>query len=201
MPAPWQAGEAMRAEFRGLYAQWRSTLPQASVVGVCGWLGTEGIDEIAAGLACAGAESGLAVTLVNLNSATSVRGLFELPEPGGRAGDLVSWPTELAALTVCEPTEDAGLTAVQSLVDRCKGNGGAAVIALPALSTSSITSDLALSIDGTVLVVEDGRTRREEVHKAIALLGRLPSKFLGAVLNREKQYLPRLIRRAGNSGA
>ncbi len=108
-------------------------------------------------------------------------------------------PTGFAALTVSEPAEDAGWAVFPPVLASCTRTGGAAVVALPALSTSPVAPELVPSLDGTILVVESEGTRREDLHKAVALLRRLPPVFLGVVLNREKKYLPRLIRRAPSS--
>lgn len=45
--------------------------------------------------------------------------------------------------------------------------------------------------DGTVLVVEAGKTRQWEIENAKALLERLGGQPIGAVLNRERQLVPR----------
>jgi len=48
-------------------------------------------------------------------------------------------------------------------------------------------------VDGVVLVVRSGRTKRELVQRALELLGDAGARVLGTVLNRRRFYVPRFI--------
>jgi len=48
-------------------------------------------------------------------------------------------------------------------------------------------------VDGIILVIHSGKTKREVIKRAIMLLEKLGGKVIGTVLNRKKYYIPEFI--------
>ncbi len=69
------------------------------------------------------------------------------------------------------------------------------LIDCPSLKTSTAAALLAPSVDGVVLVVEAGRTRREEIQSAQRTLELTKAPFLGFVLNKRKYPVPEWLYR------
>jgi capsular exopolysaccharide synthesis family protein len=49
--------------------------------------------------------------------------------------------------------------------------------------------------NGTVIIVQAGRTKREVIKRAMMMVEKLNGKFIGTVLNRKKYYIPEFIYR------
>ncbi len=68
------------------------------------------------------------------------------------------------------------------------------------VDTSSIleapeTSIIGSHMDGVVLVIHTGRTKREVLKRAMVIVEKLDGKFIGSVLNKKKYYIPEFIYR------
>ncbi len=57
------------------------------------------------------------------------------------------------------------------------------------------TSIIGSLMDGVVLVIHSGKTRREVVKRAMTMVEKLDGRFIGSVLNRKKYYIPEFIYR------
>jgi len=63
----------------------------------------------------------------------------------------------------------------------------------PALSLYEDAAVTAAACDGAILVVEGGRTVREQAHAAKALLARAHCQVLGVFMNKRKFYIPQFV--------
>ncbi|HUV37298.1 MAG TPA: CpsD/CapB family tyrosine-protein kinase [Patescibacteria group bacterium] len=57
------------------------------------------------------------------------------------------------------------------------------------------TSIIGSYMDGVVLVIYAGRTKREVLKRAMGMVEKLDGKFIGSVLNKKKYYIPEFIYR------
>lgn len=57
------------------------------------------------------------------------------------------------------------------------------------------TSIIGSLMDGVVLVIHAGKTKREVVKRAMMMVEKLDGEFIGSVLNRKKYYIPEFIYR------
>jgi hypothetical protein len=64
------------------------------------------------------------------------------------------------------------------------------LIDCPSLKVSSDAAMLAPIVDGVAVVVEAGRTRREEIHRAKTVIEQTGGEFLGFVLNQRRYPIP-----------
>lgn len=60
----------------------------------------------------------------------------------------------------------------------------------PPITSSPETAAMSRFVDGVVLVVQSGRTKREIVQRSINAITQLDGNILGIVLNRKKYYIP-----------
>lgn len=67
------------------------------------------------------------------------------------------------------------------------------VIDAPPVSMSPETPQIAAHVDGVVLVVYCGRTKREIVQRSVQMLEQFDGRVLGIVLNRKKYYIPKFL--------
>ena len=64
------------------------------------------------------------------------------------------------------------------------------IIDAPPVVVSPETPQLAAHVDGVVMVVYSGKTRREIVQRSIHMIEQFEGRVLGVVLNRKKYYIP-----------
>jgi Mrp family chromosome partitioning ATPase len=69
------------------------------------------------------------------------------------------------------------------------------VIDAPPVVVCPETPPLSPFVDGVVLVVHSGRTKRETVDRSIKQIQQFQGRVLGVVLNRKRYYIPRFIYR------
>ena len=69
------------------------------------------------------------------------------------------------------------------------------IIDAPPIVLSPETPPLAPFVDGVVLVVHSGRTKRETIDRSIKQIRQFQGRVLGVVLNRKRYYIPRFIYR------
>jgi protein-tyrosine kinase len=69
------------------------------------------------------------------------------------------------------------------------------VVDTSAILESPETSIIGAYMDGIVLVVHAGKTKREVVRRAMMMVQKLDGTFIGTVLNRKKYYIPDFIYR------
>lgn len=81
---------------------------------------------------------------------------------------------------------------LQQMLDMLRANYPVIVLDTPPTDAPEAAA-VARYCDGSVLVVEAGKTRQWEIENAKALLERLGGQPVGAVLNRERQLVPRWL--------
>lgn len=69
------------------------------------------------------------------------------------------------------------------------------IVDAPPAVLSPETPPMTFSVDGVVLVVLCGRTKREIVQRSLGMIAQFQGKVLGIVLNRKKYYIPEFIYR------
>jgi Mrp family chromosome partitioning ATPase len=69
------------------------------------------------------------------------------------------------------------------------------IIDAPPVVMCPETPPLAPYVDGVVLVIHSGRTKRETVDRSIKQIQQFQGRVLGVVLNRKRYYIPRFIYR------
>jgi hypothetical protein len=128
---------------------------------------------------------------------TNIENLWMLPATKSRrfpnAGTFVSeeideLPTRTRLMRVPQQSEevDTGLDSVDAL----RINFDNILIDCSSLHTSSDAAVLASRVDGVVIVVEAGRSRRDEILNAQRTIEKAGGKFLGFVLNRRRYPMP-----------
>lgn len=70
---------------------------------------------------------------------------------------------------------------------------GYVVVDVPAVLQFADGIQISRLVDGVVVVIRSGRTKREQVERAIGLLSEAGAKVLGTVLNRRRFHVPRFI--------
>ncbi|MDR3529388.1 MAG: hypothetical protein P4L90_02350 [Rhodopila sp.] len=83
---------------------------------------------------------------------------------------------------------------LQSMLDMLRANHPVVVLDTPSTEAPEAAA-VSRYCDGSVLVIAAGRTKQWEIENAKALLERLGGQTVGAVLNRERNLLPRWLSR------
>jgi Mrp family chromosome partitioning ATPase len=65
----------------------------------------------------------------------------------------------------------------------------------PPIVGSPEAPPMAAIVDGVVLVVKSGKTKREVVQRSLDMIAQFDGNVLGVVLNRKKYYIPDFIYR------
>jgi Mrp family chromosome partitioning ATPase len=81
------------------------------------------------------------------------------------------------------------------LIEEARRSYDAVVLDAAPVTTSPETPPLAPLVDGVVLVVQAGRTKRQVVQRAMAMIEQFEGKLLGVVLNRKRYFIPEFIYR------
>jgi non-specific protein-tyrosine kinase len=153
----------------------------------------------AANLAAAIAQGGLSVALVDADQRRPLlHRIFQIPNDRGLATALSHGPDELAGFiqptsvenldmlpagpTPPNPSELLGSERMHRLIDRLKQTYALVVLAGPPVLGVADASILAPQVDGVILVVEAGRTRREPAQSAVETLALVGGNILGVVL-------------------
>jgi Mrp family chromosome partitioning ATPase len=87
-----------------------------------------------------------------------------------------------------------GADRLQALLDKLRAHHPVVVLDSPSANVPEAAA-LSRYCDGSVLVVAAGRTRQSEIEEARTMIERLGGQTVGIVLNRERQYRPRLLGR------
>lgn len=77
-----------------------------------------------------------------------------------------------------------------SCIKALRWNFDYVLIDCPSLKVSSDAATLAPIVDGVAVVVEAGRTRREQIHRARKVIEQVGGNFLGFVLNQRRYPVP-----------
>ncbi|MBI4721140.1 MAG: CpsD/CapB family tyrosine-protein kinase [Chitinivibrionia bacterium] len=67
------------------------------------------------------------------------------------------------------------------------------ILDAPAITMAPETAPMAPFVDGVVLVVQTGRTKREVIQRSINAISQQDGKVLGIILNRKKYYIPEFL--------
>ncbi len=97
------------------------------------------------------------------------------------------------------PARLANSDLLSSAIESMKAQSSYVIFDLPATLHSMNTPVLAQRCDGVIVVVRDGRTRRQELDRVLHLLR--DTHVLGVVVNRQKSSIPRWVRRGLGLGA
>lgn len=104
----------------------------------------------------------------------------------------------LAAIPATEEAVRTGqitTAAVRSIVDHAMGSFDWVIFDGPPVVESPDSASLAAQMDGAVLVLHAGRTKRPVVTRAVEMLRKSGSRVLGTVLNRRVHEIPGFIYR------
>lgn len=166
----------------------------------------EGTSRVALGLAAAlAAEEGTRVLLVeaNLHSPALARRLSLDHRPG--VADYLAGTATVDQLII--PVESLGLSVIlagslqprarsesmESLLAEVEPQFDYVLIDAAPVNRYADTAVLAAKVDGVILVVEADRTPVVEAEAAKRNLDRAGARILGAVLNRQRSYLPAML--------
>jgi succinoglycan biosynthesis transport protein ExoP len=161
----------------------------------------EGKTVTAANLAVVFAQAGRRVLLVDADlRQPGIHRVFDLPNAHGLTSllrrddvslDAVVQGTEQDNLRVLttgplppNPAELLGSHRMRAMVDRFKGDADLVIVDSPPLQAVTDAAILSSFLDGTLFVIDAGRSRRRAVRLAREALNRADATVLGAVLNR-----------------
>ncbi len=82
------------------------------------------------------------------------------------------------------PAEVLGFVEMGTLLERLRTMADYVLLDAPPVLSAADTSVLAQKVDGSLLVVEAGRTRTEMFERAVAVLQRVKARVLGAILTK-----------------
>jgi protein-tyrosine kinase len=180
-------------------------------IGVTSTVSGEGVSTIAAHLAerLAGTSMGRVLLVDAHLYSPSVHDVFQLePSPGFSEAAQVAVVTPEFIRENVRPDLDvmtagaAGAAradqiapALPELLDQWLPRYERIVFDLPALDRSTLALDLAVHMDGVLMVVEAQRLSRDHVAAAKLQLQRAGAKVVGAILNKHRQPLPAWIAR------
>ena len=168
---------------------------------VTGSIPDEGKTVTAANLAVVFAQSGLRVVLVDGDlRKPGVHLIFDLPNAAGLttlladksvAIDTVAQVTEQGNLTVItsgplppNPAELLGSQRMRGVLERLALEAELIILDSPPLLAVTDSAVLSAMVDGTLLVIDSGRSRRRAVRAARQSLARAGANVLGVALNR-----------------
>lgn len=161
----------------------------------------DGKTTVAANLGVALAEGGKHVLLVDADlRRPSVHRLFELPPAPGLSnallheeGELPVVATTVPGLSILaagdpppNPGEFVASPRLGRLLARARSSFDVVLIDTPPVSLVADAAVLAPSVDGVLLVVSAGRTKRDLVRRAKDQLEKVGARLLGVVLNNAK---------------
>ena len=160
---------------------------------------TEGKSTTAANLAVTMAQAGLKVVLVDADlRRPQLHTIFDLHPRGGLTGSLLEGnmdgrlqSSQVEGLKVLpsgerppNPSELLGSRRLRGLLDELAKNADVVVIDSPPVLPVTDAAVLAQDVDGVLLVVDAGETKRETVQRAVESLRQVGAYLIGVVLNR-----------------
>ena len=116
----------------------------------------------------------------------------------GRKGASAGAAATLAAWPVTQEVYGSGALSVgvlQELIDTVGGGCAWVVVDGPPVLVAAEACALAAAVDGVILVVQSGRTKRPVLARSVELLGKAGARVLGTVLNRRRLEIPEFIYR------
>jgi len=181
-------------EFASVDAPIRTLLVTSSISG-------EGKTVIAANLAVVFAQAGRRVLLVDADlRKPGIHLVFDLPNSQGLTTllrsddvslDVIARATEQENLRILttgplppNPAELLGSQRMRVILDRFKAGGNLVIFDSPPLQPVADPAILSSVVDGTLLVIDAGRSRRGVVRQGREALAKAGANVLGAVVNR-----------------
>jgi capsular exopolysaccharide synthesis family protein len=76
------------------------------------------------------------------------------------------------------------------LVEEAAATYDTVIFDTPAVASSPETAPMCAYVDGVVMVVQAGKTKREVVQRSLDAIARYDGNVLGIILNRKKYYIP-----------
>jgi len=199
-------------QYHTLAAEVRIALPNvgSKVVMLTSSVSDEGTSLVAREFALTlAAEGEVSTVLVDLNLRTpSAAEAFRVPRDPGFADLVLSdlplaqclRPTETPRLSVLpagrpvpSPARVLADPRVEQAVAELRRRFGFVVVDMSPIVPFSEGVQFSRMVDGVVLVVRSGRTKRELVQRALELLDDAGGRVLGTVLNRRRFYVPRFV--------
>ena len=162
---------------------------------------TEGKSTTAANLAVVIAQAGLRVVLVDTDLRRPIlHKIFDLSNDWGLTGALFGeylkpkdalFPTEIENLSVIpsgplppNPSEILGSKRMETFIEDLRLRTDVIIFDSPPLLTVTDSTVLSTKVDGVVMVVDCGVTRRDAIRKSTEALRKVGAHILGTVLNR-----------------
>ena len=181
-------------EFASVQASMRTLLVTSSVPG-------EGRTLTAANLAVVFAQAGRRVLLVDADlRKPGVHIVFDLPNAHGLSTMLRSDKVQLSAVAhkaeqenlqilttgplPPNPAELLGSQRMRDILEQLKTDDTLVILDCPSLQAVTDSAILSSLVDGTLLVIDSGRTHRRDVLQGQEALSRVSANVLGVVLNR-----------------
>lgn len=168
---------------------------KARVVGIASSVANEGATTVARQLAHMTARSQRRVLLVEPDRNETPRALAQAPSPGGvpvsetnerprdgtRRSNRASGPDVL--VTAAWDSIEAPANGWMHSNQKFSADYDLIIVSLPPLERGAEFRMAAQDLDGILLVIRWGKTEMEQVQRAFAVSGAMPSDFIGAVLN------------------
>jgi Mrp family chromosome partitioning ATPase len=174
---------------------------QPLIVQFVGAAGREGVSTIAEGFAAQSAREPRAETLILGCGAPTAAERESLPRllEQFRAGEKlrgvrVGERLHRAALSL-SPERELDPTALPAFAAALRGAWSLIVLDCPPVETSPVAGIVSRIADGTIVVVEAGRTPRRALERTTAEIARMGGEVSGFVLNRQRDHLPAWLRR------
>jgi Mrp family chromosome partitioning ATPase len=206
---PYMSAYHTQSEFRALRQKIRLLLSESATVAMCGTAAGEGASWASAMLACATAEEGDPVVLVDGDVRNPKQASeFELTDDRAlRPTSTVErgftfQATSSRQITLLSPSgipdyseREAG-DSLRSVLPALRTQWKNIVVDCPPIASSGLLLDIAPAVDGVILVVRAERERRDEIKQKIDWLKRMSPPLLGVIFNKGKGHLPGLLERA-----
>ncbi len=98
-----------------------------------------------------------------------------------------------AGRPVVSPPRVLGHPRMEGMLTELRRRFSCVVFDVPSVLSYSEGVSLSRGVDGVVVVIRSGRTKRELIQHALHLLDGAGAKVLGTVLNRRRFYIPRFL--------
>jgi Mrp family chromosome partitioning ATPase len=207
-PAPWRVSEPVRAVFRRLYTSLLPYQGSSRVLAVTGLSSGAGATWITSRLACAAAEAGETVNVLDashrdsgqlrtfgFNDMDSFRlaNIYEDPASEFTDGHMTPW-TKLRVFRT-DSLASQGVTSDVEALELLRARSTLVLVDTEPLLGLPRIAPLTSALDGVIGVLESGRQRPRDVAEAVATLQGARPPLTGFVINKQKQVLPRFLER------
>lgn len=206
---PYMRDHETQIVFRALRQKIRVLLSESATVAVCAAAPGEGASWAATMLACATAEDGGTVLLVDADvqkatqkSSFEIIGESSKRLPPALEAHFQLYGTSSEQISVLSPSEDSDCSqrdtgaSLRSGLSAMRSQWNNIIVDCPPIPASGLLVDVAPYVDGVILVVKAERERRDELKQKIEWLKRMSAPLLGVVFNKATGHLPRFLERA-----